>query len=125
MRPYLIIIGSVILQNATQLRFAFCLSAERLKTQAGVPIEWDARSSGSLRIRGPGLFASDPLRTIDLANGEAPGRDRTQPARGTESLLNREESGRIGDLQDWSLSPLPRVERIGPPTREFAAISGL
>ena len=53
------------------------------------------------------------------------GHDRTESARGTESLLNREESGRIGDLQDWSLSPLPRAERISPLTREFAAISRL
>ena len=50
---------------------------------------------------------------------------RIQLARGTESYLNREESGKIGDLQDWSLSPLPRAERISPPTREFAVFSGL
>jgi hypothetical protein len=64
-------------------------------------------------------------RTIDPENGEASGRDRTQPARGTESLLNREKSGRIGDLQDSWRSAVPRAERISPPTREFAAVSGL
>ena len=45
---------------------------------------------------------------------------RAQPA---AAASMREEHDTFGALRDWSRSPVPRAERISPPTREFAVIS--
>jgi len=92
----------------------------------------DARYVASVSEHGVGSVYRPSGRAARHASGDVAARreessvkdDCTRPsARGTESFLNREESGRIADLWDCSLSPVPRAARIGPSTRQFAAFS--